>query len=367
MPTVKKSLKTQVKEYLLAYIREHRLEPGARLPTQRQLAEQLSTSQKVSEIALTELMAEGIIERRVGRGTFLALSHETLSMPGNGRRNIYVLISNLRNPQFAEFAAELEVVLHQHKRRMRLVTSYGISSYGELANQMHEEGCGGIITFAMPATLKSYIRRRAIPAVQVLIEPSTCELTTHEILLDVGEQARLLTEHLLALGHRTFFLAGGPPPENGKCCYRFRVMQRILQKAGMEVHLIPEESSHMKNFEYEVIGQELAVNILQQLKEPAVVVFYNTIRALAAMKMFQHVGKKIPQDLSVAGFDNIFAARLVEPALTVVEAGYLAAARQAVELIVNPGKELQKITIPPVLCPGGSTAPPYKKVRAENI
>ncbi|MDD3953826.1 MAG: GntR family transcriptional regulator [Lentisphaeria bacterium] len=358
MSTVKKSLKTEVKEYLLAHIREHRLEPGARLPTQRQLAEQLSTSPKVSEVALTELFEEGIIERRVGQGTFLSLSHKVLSTPGNGRRNIFVLISNLRNPQFAEFAAELEVALHQHKRRMRLVTSYGINSYGELVNQMHEEGCGGIITFAMPAALKSFIRRRAIPAVHIRVEPSVhaTGLTTNEILLDVGEQARLLAEHLLSLGHRTFFLAGGPSPKDGKLCYRFRVMQRILQKAGMEVHLIPEQSSHMKDFEYEAIGRELAGGVLQQLKEPAAVVFYNTIRALAAMKMFQHVGKKIPQDLSVAGFDNIFAARLVEPALTVIEAGYLAAAQQAGELIVNPGKELQMITIPPLLCPGGSTA-----------
>ena len=98
MPMTKLSLKTQVKEYLLSYIRDKKLQPGDRLLTQRELAEMLHTSQKVAQMALNSLEEEGIIIRRLGSGSFLARRHEMIPRTPNGGRNIFVLIPNLRNP-----------------------------------------------------------------------------------------------------------------------------------------------------------------------------------------------------------------------------------------------------------------------------
>ncbi len=61
----------RVRDYLMSAIEEHAFEPGERIPTERQLAEQLDVSRAVTRRALTELEAEGLILRQVGRGTFV--------------------------------------------------------------------------------------------------------------------------------------------------------------------------------------------------------------------------------------------------------------------------------------------------------
>jgi len=358
MPTAKKSLKTGVKEYLLTHIREKHLKPGDKLPTQRELARILQASPKVAEVALNELEEEGIIVRRTGSGTFLARSHEIVSEAPNGGRNVFVLIQNLRNPQFSEFAAEIEMLLHRRNRRMRLMTFKGFNSFRELVNLMVEEGCGGIITTYMSPPLKEFAVRRKVPTVLIRVRNAgpASRQATHEIILDVGDQARILAEHLLSMGHRNFYLAGGQPEKTEDICHRFKIMDRLLKKSGASVHIIPEKSVNETELNYEEIGKDLASNILSLNEGPGVAVFYNTARALGAMKMFQHMGKKIPQDMSITGFDNIFAARLVEPELTVTDARYIEAAASAVELIAGHEKELKTVTIPPILCLGRSVA-----------
>ena len=77
---------------------------------------------------------------------------------------------------------------------------------------------------------------------------------------------------------------------------------------------------------------------------------------LGGMKMFLRLGKRIPQEMSIAAFDSIFAAKLVEPELTVTDARYIEAAKLAVELIAGHDGELKNIKIPPILCRGGSVS-----------
>jgi len=351
-------LKNEVKSLLLTHIKDNHLQPGDKLPTQRELARRLQVSPKVAEIALKELEKDGLIVRRVGSGTFLARSHEIVSTVPNGGRNVFVLIPNLRNPQFTEFAAECETLLLQESCRMRLVTGKGFNSFRDLVNLMVEEGCGGIITMFIHPSLKEFAESRKVPVVQIHIrKPGPFyRPTTHDIVLDIGDQAKILAEHLLALGHRNFYLAGGQPEKNEAMCYRFKVMERILRKAGATIRIVSEKMADGTELRYDEIGKKLVSDILSLNAGPGVAVFYNTARALGAMKMFLHLGRKIPQDISIAAFDNIFAAKLVEPELTVTDARYIEAAKLAVELIASHECELKSITIPPVLCQGKSIA-----------
>ena len=150
MAIAKTSLKAQAKEYLLTYIQEKNLNPGDRLATQRELAETLQISQKVAQLALNDLEEEGIIVRRLGSGTFLARRHDLTPRTPTSGRNIFVLIPNLKTPQFSEFAAEAEAALQKHKKQMRLMTTHTALSFREIISIMVEEGCGGIITAELP-------------------------------------------------------------------------------------------------------------------------------------------------------------------------------------------------------------------------
>jgi len=69
----------RVRDYLANAIKENAFGPGDRVPTERQLAEQLDVSRAVTRRALAELEADGLILRQVGRGTFVRPSHDAPS------------------------------------------------------------------------------------------------------------------------------------------------------------------------------------------------------------------------------------------------------------------------------------------------
>src|SRR3954468_24509298 len=62
----------RVREFLTAAVKEGAYAPGSRLPTERELATRFSASRAIARRALSELEKEGLIERHVGRGTFVA-------------------------------------------------------------------------------------------------------------------------------------------------------------------------------------------------------------------------------------------------------------------------------------------------------
>lgn len=69
----------RVREYLTNAIKEQTFAPGARLPTERQLAQQFDVGRAITRRALRELEAEGIIRRQMGRGTFVRPSQNQVT------------------------------------------------------------------------------------------------------------------------------------------------------------------------------------------------------------------------------------------------------------------------------------------------
>jgi DNA-binding FadR family transcriptional regulator len=74
----------RVRDYLTNAINERAFEPGSRLPTERELAEQFGVSRAVTRRALGELESQGLIRRHVGRGTFVRSAAES---NGEGKPN----------------------------------------------------------------------------------------------------------------------------------------------------------------------------------------------------------------------------------------------------------------------------------------
>ena len=62
---------------------------------------------------------------------------------------------------------------------------------------------------------------------------------------------------------------------------------------------------------------------------------HNDISAIAAIQELQYQGKKIPQDIKVAGFDDIHMAEFVTPSLTTIRRSFIDIANKAVELLIN--------------------------------
>ncbi|MES1247851.1 MAG: LacI family DNA-binding transcriptional regulator [Actinomycetota bacterium] len=166
-------------------------------------------------------------------------------------------------------------------------------------------------------------------------------------------------QHLLSLGHRRIAIITGPrgwiATED-----RLRGYQAALAAAGI---LTEPELVQEANFEIEQ-GRRAARHLLDLHEPPTAIFGFNDNIAIGALQAARERGMRVPEDLSVVGFDDVEIAELVTPALTTVRQPLAEMGRMAVSLL---GRliEGQRIEAPHVelrtqLVVRQTTAPPRR-------
>ena len=148
------------------------------------------------------------------------------------------------------------------------------------------------------------------------------------LLLDHDRAAALALTHLYSLGHRNLAFMRGHP-FSSDTADRWRSTVQMARKLGLRMR--PELIIQLDR---DIINPDLVYPIMRQLlssKKPfTALVSFNDNAAIGAMRALQDAGLRIPQDVSVIGFDDIKAAALINPSLTTVhqplrEMGWMAA------------------------------------------
>ncbi|MFJ8441327.1 LacI family DNA-binding transcriptional regulator [Kitasatospora griseola] len=121
------------------------------------------------------------------------------------------------------------------------------------------------------------------------------------------------TRHLLDLGHRRIAVISGP---SGMMCSRARVdgYRTALETARLPVD---PELIHEGDFHHEA-GYAAARALLTRDDRPTAIFAGNDLQALGVYEAARELGLRVPQDLSVVGFDDLPPARWVGPPLTTV-------------------------------------------------
>ena len=168
--------------------------------------------------------------------------------------------------------------------------------------------------------------------------------------------ARSAVEHLLALGHRRIaFIAGNPG--TGQSGEREKGYLDALQAAGMA-----SDPALIVNGAFVQSGGFSATERLLSLPQPPTAIFAaNDEMAFGAMDAINSRGLKVPEHVSVVGFDDIPTASYVFPKLTTVREPFAAIAARAVGELVEliQGREVGavKIAFPTQLVVRNSTGP----------
>src|SRR5262249_27313952 len=162
-----------------------------------------------------------------------------------------------------------------------------------------QRGAEGIITvdFNLAHSLQ-------VPAVAIPGHTENEGVTN--IVLDHHRAAELALKHLIGLGHREIAILRGHP-DSADSPYKGGAVQQVAQELGLEldpdlvVQIMSEESTPSLGYPY---GRQLT-----ERKRPfTALLAYNDISAIGAMRAFHEAGFKVPQDISVVGFDDIPAA-----------------------------------------------------------
>jgi len=168
----------------------------------------------------------------------------------------------------------------------------------------------------------------------------------------------LATEYLLRLGHRRVSLFGGPT----------RTRPGLYRKKGfeaaMEQYGVPVDPALVDEGEFTAAsGAEQATRLLaRQVPLPTAIVAGNDLIAIGAIKVLRRSGIRVPEDVSVIGFDLTALARDFDPEITSIAQPMQdlgsEAMRMLVERIREPAAPVRQILLPPRLSVGESTAPP---------
>ena len=145
------------------------------------------------------------------------------------------------------------------------------------------------------------------------------------VITDDQRGARLAVEHLIALGHRKIGFIGGP--ENVQAS-RDRYLE-YLEVLGEHGYPIVEAWHHFAAFTQEA-GREAGQRLLSLADRPTAVFAANDVTALGVLEVSEGLGLRIPEDLSIIGYDDIVYASLPRIQLTTiaqpaVEMGQIAA------------------------------------------
>ncbi|QIK71181.1 LacI family transcriptional regulator [Propioniciclava coleopterorum] len=133
----------------------------------------------------------------------------------------------------------------------------------------------------------------------------------HCIVPDMAHGVRKAAEHLLALGHRNItYLAG--PEASWADGMRWRAVRESARELGFTEHRVGPFAPTLQ-------GGRGAAEVIAARRLKAVLCF-NDLMAIGLMQGLSERGIKVPEQVSVVGFDNIFASALVTPGLTTVAA-----------------------------------------------
>lgn len=145
------------------------------------------------------------------------------------------------------------------------------------------------------------------------------------------EGAKRATSHLLQTGCKSVAVVGTHPGEEvGSAALRFRGYKEALEEAGMpfdERLVVPAVMWHRSD------GERAMNELLDSGVMPDGVVALNDMLASGVMHSIQMHGLKIPEDISVIGFDNSDDSRYLSPALTTISPGLEAVARLSVSVL----------------------------------
>ena len=183
----------------------------------------------------------------------------------------------------------------------------------------------------MPVVIEA-LSRAHTPFVR--IAPEKPLAGSSDVRIDDHKAAYDMTAYLIGLGHKRIAFIKGKP-EHGAASARFEGYRAALAHAGLP---LIEELCVQGYFSYQS-GMEAGERLLQLKKRPTAIFAANDDMAAGVLAASQRFNLKIPEQLSVAGFDDSFVAQIVWPRLTTCRQPIKEMAEAAVSMLIQRGSE----------------------------
>ncbi len=173
------------------------------------------------------------------------------------------------------------------------------------------------------------LRNAGIPYVRLSPTQSMGELGN--VSMDDRSAAAEMTRHLIGLGHRRIALISGPR-HHPQSRLRREGFEAAMTEAGL---IVPAAYIASGAFDFES-GVREATRLLALSPRPTAIFASNDDMAAGVLKVAYRAGLRVPQDLSVTGFDDTQVASMLTPALTTIYQPIREMASAAIGMLLDP-------------------------------
>lgn len=258
------------------------------------------------------------------------------SLRSNRSHTIGVMVFDITDPYCANILRGIEEGLNDSAYLVILSdTQNDRRRFERNVEMLLDRRIEGLITVANSLSLEidvlAALKKRRVPT--VVIGRDFRQDSTSTVLINNEAGGRLALQHLYELGHRRIACIKGPKMLvdsadrwNGAVAYAKKVGVAI--DPGLVLELQQPNSSHLGGFE---LGRKLA----QGRKAFTAVLAFDDLTAFGVIRAMNNAGRRVPEDCSVIGFDDVSMAGCYNPPLTTVRQPMCNLGVLGVELLVK--------------------------------
>lgn len=267
----------------------------------------------------------------VTRARILKIAEEMQYQPNRHARslraqhlnNIAVVMKGPSNPFFLSLIDPLEQAIRAHGYQMSLLRVPHEADEVNIGRGAYQDsGASGVLFLGGEARESTAIFDDfPLPFVLCTIPPAPAwDSSIAAVSVDETHGMSLIVSHLTDLGHRQIAFLGPDQAEHSVGAIREKAFVSALKSHGISAdeHLIVRGSKGDNPYSFSY-GYQMARRLLARKVPFTAVVAISDVIALGAQKALIDAGLKIPEAVSVTGFDGIEFARYTNPALTTIE------------------------------------------------
>jgi DNA-binding LacI/PurR family transcriptional regulator len=284
-----------------------------------------------------------VLNRRVNvrpqtRSKVLKASEELNYMPNAIARSLVtrktkaigLIITNIRNPIYGDVVASINEVAERYGYSVIVGNTQRDSvSEQRIVNLLFEQRVDGVLlasgTWDSSAT--ELLHSARIPVVRFLSHPQT--LNTDFFGADDCEGTRIATNHLIGLGHVDIGFVTGP--KSSISLQREQGFRDAMRAAELKVNdqwIV--DGAFLREGAYNA-----GVQLLRKKSRPSAMVCASDLMAIGLIDAAYDFALKVPEDLAVTGFDDIFAASMRQVNLTTIKFDLEGIAESAILRLIN--------------------------------
>lgn len=308
----------QIQNGLREKIRNATLSSGMRLPSMRQISDELGVSLGVVKQAINTLTAEGYLRSEPREGVFVVGPQLQL-------RDVVLVLPSLQLEQMGRIIRGARAALMGTSYRLIIqAADTDFDDQMHLLSYLDKDFVAGVII--CPPGLASYIDpiRKIVEGGVACVQATNYldGIGSDVVSVDGLEMGRLCFEYLLSRGHRKIAVVDSTSDDRTSQNIRTGA-DRVLRRYALSYEQLPKIKTSAGDLNAEepwARGQEAATRLLASCPDLTAMVGINQHLALGIYRAVKAAGKRIPDDMSVIGLgSDLTVFGMTEPGITIVD------------------------------------------------